>query len=183
MWTRSPSIHASMRSPGPYGGTPDTNSRSRSAASDSRVMAKRAQTWSTVASGCAITHGTRASSRCRRPAALASGFPGPRRLTAAPPRRSPGPGASRPRLRRACGDGARALDQREQAGQAAAGPLAELLRLHHLDAVADRPVHEALPVDDRHAQGHATVRAGIALGLGAAELGQAGGGLARPHGR
>src|SRR6266545_4140971 len=73
MCTRSPSTHASIRSPGPYGGTPETNSSSRSAMRASRVMLKRAQTSSTVASGRLITHGTSASSRCRRPAALASG--------------------------------------------------------------------------------------------------------------
>src|SRR4030095_16823776 len=114
MWTRSPSTHASIRSPGPYGGTPETNSSSRSAMRASRVMLKRAQTPSTVGLGWFITQGTRASSRCSRPAALASGARG-RRVGIAAHLHEPGEPP--------CHLGA-------QVG-----------RLDHLDVVAERPGH------------------------------------------
>src|SRR6266536_3507096 len=81
--------------------------------------------------------------------------------------------AGPPRWPRGCGSLPPPFQQREQALQATAGLRPQLLGLDHLDAVADRPVHEALAVDDRHAQGHAAVRALLAVGLGAAQLRQA----------
>ena len=51
-----------------YGGSPTSQTTSRSAASCAGVMSKREQISSTVGPSLAATHGTMASSRCSRSA-------------------------------------------------------------------------------------------------------------------
>src|SRR5215211_3411139 len=167
MWTLSPSTQASIRSPGPYGGTPVTYSSSRSAISVSRVMSKRSQTSSTVAPGWSSTQGTRASSRWRRPAALASGVLAG--LIGAPQCRWR-PGWRPPS----------SPDHLLEGLEAAAGLVAEVGRLDDLDAVAHGPAEQAVAVANRQAQGDQAVGPGRAGGHGPAQLGQAGRGPGRP---
>src|SRR6266550_4004477 len=72
-------MNASMRSPGPNGGSPHIIKTSTSLASSSRVIPNRAHTSDTVASGCAITHGTRTRMRFSRSVVRSAGiarFPG-----------------------------------------------------------------------------------------------------------
>ena len=63
-----------MRSPGPNGGSPHIIKTSTSLASSSRVMPNRSHTSDTVASGCAITHGTRTRIRFSRSVVRSAGI-------------------------------------------------------------------------------------------------------------
>src|SRR5437899_786028 len=67
-------MNASMRSPGPNGGSPHIIKTSTSLASSSRVMPNRSHTSDTVASGCAITHGTRTRIRFSRSVVRSAGI-------------------------------------------------------------------------------------------------------------
>src|SRR5438105_8184893 len=67
-------MNASIRSPGPNGGSPHIIRTSTSLTSSSRVMPKRSQTSSTVASGLAITHGTKTRMRLRRSVVRSAGM-------------------------------------------------------------------------------------------------------------
>src|SRR3954467_8350335 len=120
--TRPSSTRTSIRSPGPYGGRPETNRRSRSWASSDSDTPNTELSSESSAPWCWITYGTTESSLGRRSEAR----------------------AGRVSFRPSAGG--------KDAPQAIGDRLAELRRREHLRvrAEGEDPVDEGLPVADLH---------------------------------